>query len=334
MSIFYWLAGGVWSSITQTPPAAGPAMAAARSRYWCFTEHAYPQALAPTLELEGLPLGITYLCGQLERGEQHDKTHFQGYLELEAHQRVGWLKKNLSPTAHFEIRRGTQEEAIGYTQKADTSVKNTWIELGVPTKDRPGKRNDLLEVKALLDEGAPEEEIADSHFGAWVRYNRSFALYRQLKSRNAVRGPVTTTLWLGPPGAGKTTMARLAAGVPDSGGPALYEKPPGHKWFDDYNGQDMILLDEHNSKWMEWDFLMALMNPVGGPLLVEPKGKPLTPCLATRIFITCNKAPEYWYNSDKNVTLELLPALYRRLSTGGWYSCNVTHNAVFSASYP
>lgn len=94
---------------------------AARSRYWCFTEHTYPQALAPILFLEGLPPGITYLCGQLERGEQHDKTHFQGYVELEAHQRVTWLKRNLSHTAHFEVRRGTQEEAIGYTQKEDTS---------------------------------------------------------------------------------------------------------------------------------------------------------------------------------------------------------------------
>lgn len=87
-----------------------------RSRYWCFTENVYPELIPFALEVEGFPNGIGYLCGQLEKGEHE---HFQGYVELEAHQKVSWLKKNLSPTAHFEIRRGTQEEAIAYCCKQD-----------------------------------------------------------------------------------------------------------------------------------------------------------------------------------------------------------------------
>lgn len=273
---------------------------AARSRYWCFTEHTYPQALAPILFLEGLPPGITYLCGQLERGEQHDKTHFQGYVELEAHQRVTWLKRNLSHTAHFEVRRGTQEEAIGYTQKEDTSIRGTWVEFGTPAQGNQGKRNDLLEVKALLDEGASIKDIAERHFGSWVRYEKSFIAYKRMiaKPRDSAQA-VEVVIYYGPTGTGKSRRAR--EDYPDN-----YDKPPCSQWFDGYAGEDAILFDEYRGSWMPFGLLLRLTDRHRCSAPIKGGHVEIT---STKMIFTTNVHPRYWYKG------EYWEAFARRITT-------------------
>lgn len=306
-----------------------------RSRYWFFTENDNPEALIPALEIEGLPTGITYVCGQLERGTH---LHFQGYLELEVNNRISWLKKNFSPTAHFEKRMGTQEECIHYCSKPHdgckckhctaeraqpTSIVGTFVELGVKTTDKQGKRNDLLEAKSLIEDGADDLQVADECFRSWCQYAKSFTDYRQKliaagRLQQKKRGPVTTYVLWGVPGSGKTTTVRRQAGVPDDGGPELFEKAPQSEWWTGYQGQDQILLDEHNSGWLKWDTFMALLNPVGGPLSLPVHGG-MVDMLATKVYITCNAAPEDWY---KNIDATRMPALWRRLNTGGVFKIN------------
>lgn len=246
-----------------------------------------PEALRPILELEGLPPGIGYLCGQLEQGT---KLHLQGYVELEAQQRISWLKKNLSPTAHFEVRRGTQDEAIAYCCKVDeTTIPDTFFELGEKTKDKQGRRNDLLDVKAMLDDGCPEAEIADAHFGSWVRYAKSFQAYRLLKAKKRDPStPVEVIIYYGATGLGKSRLARTS--YPDA-----YIKPVGSQWFDGYLGHQAVLFDEYGGHWMPYGTLLSITDRY--PCTVPIKGGHAE-FSATTLAFTTNRHPKFWYKGD------------------------------------
>lgn len=258
-----------------------------RGRYWCFTENTDPDQFRHALIDEGLPDGITYLCGQLEQG---DHLHYQGYVELSAQQRISWLKKNLSHTAHFERRFGTQEEAIEYTRKKDdTTIPMTWNEWGEPFEEKRGKRNDLLDVKAMLDDGEPESAIADAHFGSWVRYNKAFQQYRLLKAKK--RDPsvgVEVIVYYGATGLGKSRMARESY-------PGAYVKPVGSQWFDGYAGQKEVLFDEFGGHWMPYGTLLSITDRY--PCTVPIKGGHTEFSASTMLFTT-NRHPRFWYRGD------------------------------------
>lgn len=259
---------------------------AARGRFWCFTENDEPDALRALLLEEGLPDGIRYLCGQLEEAGHR---HFQGYLELPVTRRVAWLKSNLSPTAHFERRMGDQEQAIDYTRKEDdTTIEGTWIELGELATNQ-GKRNDLLEIKAKLDDGMSMLQVAEDHFGSWCHARRSLEAYVQMKQtkRDINTAPIVE-VHFGPPGVGKTALAWTRY-------PDLYTKSPKNKWWDGYVGQDTVLLDDFKA-WFPWSYLMQLLDRY--PMQVETKGG-FVHMRATRFIITCNVHPAQWYHSEK-----------------------------------
>lgn len=145
------------------------------SRSWCFTENENPEALLAALQAEWPPTPkARFLVCQLEEGENHH-LHLQGYVEFSTSVRLAYLKKHLSPTAHFEKRRGTREEARDYCRKADSRVEfGGPFEFGKWTAGGRGRRNDLAEVQQALDQGHTEMAIAQEFFPDWVRYHRAF----------------------------------------------------------------------------------------------------------------------------------------------------------------
>jgi len=304
-----------WPSITQNlrPPSCVHMAASPRALYWVVTENVEPAAFISALEIEGLPDGVTYLCGQFEQGTH---LHFQGYVELQARQRVTWLKKNLTPTAHLDRRRGTQAEAIHYTSKPHdgcncahcvaeranpTAIPGTWVEFGEKTKEKPGKRNDIWDAKALIDDGEPEEVIADRCFPAWLRYHKDFTKYRLLKSPKRIPAEgVEILIYYGDTGLGKSRLARES--FPDA-----FVKSVGGKWFDGYEGQHTVIFDEFGGNWMPFGTLLAITDRYD--CRVDIKG---VQCRfsARRLVFTTNRHPRFWYRGQDHY----YPALMRRIT--------------------
>jgi len=160
--------------------------------------------------------------------------------------------------------------------------------VGVCPRGGRGGRSDLDEVKALIDGGASMTEVADNHFGSFCRYNRGFALYKQLKMKKNMLRAIEVQVYFGPPGTGKTSRAF------EEGGEDAYwlSKPNSNRCFwDGYDGQKTVVIDEFYG-WLPRDLMQRLCDRF--PTMVETKGSAV-PFLAEKIIITSNQHPEKWW---------------------------------------
>lgn len=226
--------------------------------------------------------------------------HFQGYVELRANRKLSFLKK-LIPGAHWEMRRGTQLEAIRYSSKAedDTFVAGPY-EYGTPTKGQ-GSRQDLLALKADLDSGKSLRYLSQEHFSTFLRFYRSIQSYMVLNAQQVDRQPPLVSWYFGPTGTGKSFSCYSAY-------PSAFWLS-ANNWWDGYSGERVIVLDDFNG-WLPFHFLLRLLDRY--PFTVETKGATRI-FEATRIILTSNFLPHQLYRKIPNID-----ALIRRI-----------HNYVF-----
>ena len=248
-----------------------------RGRYWCFTlNNPLATEIQGAARLVRDDQRVTYVCWGVERGES-GTPHLQGYLELSAKLRLGGVRK-LSGLgrAHFELRKGTQEQAIEYCRK-----EGRFFDFGERMVSKQGQRNDLQAIQEKLDEGASDEDIAANHFGQWVRYRKSFTAYRELKRPKTLRDVSVYFIW-GAAGTGKTRFVFERE-------PSLWiSSDPTLQWFDGYSGEEAVLLDDYRGE-ATTSFILRVLDRY--PLKVPVKGS-FTQWLPLRIYITSNMDPK------------------------------------------
>ena len=209
-----------------------------KSKYWCFTlnnptaeEKAEVSALVDLEPVRGIP-SVTFLCFGFEEGET-GTPHLQGYLECKNRVRLSGIKKIAGlRRAHFEVRRGTQAEAIDYCQK-----DQAYVEYGTRAVGQ-GSRSDLEAIKVLIDEGKDDKALAEANFGSWCRNRDAFLDYRRLVYKKQARDVEVYVVW-GLPGTGKTRM--IFETYPE----VWISNDPTLQWFDGYAGQEVVLIDDY-----------------------------------------------------------------------------------------
>ena len=236
-----------------------------------------------------------YLVWQLEKGEE-GTPHFQGYVIFHSNKTLVGVKK-INPRAHWELRRGTHEEARAYCMKEETRIEGPF-EKGIPVFSR-GKRTDLHYVHDRLKAGATLSDlVTDEDAVATVaRYPKLVGMYRMATQKH--RNFKTQVLVLyGPPKKGKSAFWNIC--YPDA-----YIKPHG-TWWDGYDNQKVVVIDDFYG-WLPYSFMLQLLDRY--PLYVEVKGG-MAAFNSKLIIITSNKAPNCWYGTDCSY-----PPLERRLDT-------------------
>lgn len=265
-----------------------------RSRNWVFTDN-NPETNEPNW-----PDSVKYAVWQLERGTEGTE-HLQGYVEFKNSTTLTAAKKIL-PRAHWETRRGTQQQAMDYCTKEDTRVSGPWT-FGDLTISKQGARNDVLALKELIDSGTPEKELYENT--AMWKYRSSALAYRNLTQSR--RDHITRVyICVGPTGCGKTTFCKRVA-------PNAYWKmrsPGNNEWWDGYDGHGDVIFDEFYG-WIKYDTLLRLID--SSPLTVEVKGG-VVQFVAKRLFITSNREWRDWYS---DITVPDKSALERRIREFG-----------------
>jgi len=300
---------------------------------WCFTINNPREA---ALHPEDHPknwTGYKYLVYQLEKGHDTGTYHWQGYVYWLRKKALGGCKK-VHGHAHWEPRRGTHEQAREYCTKEDTRVPGTDMEnpydpgpfeFGDPPE--PGKRNDLLEIKALVDENAPEKDLWENHFGSMVRYSSGINKYRNIKiTPRSYKTEVA--VFYGPTGTGKTRYIRDT--LPSDKCYWITKGRTGDPWMDGYDPvvHDHVVIDEFYG-WIKWDMLLRMLDRY--PLQLEIKGG-MVQFKPKYIWITSNKSPAEWYKTGENgrdfATLLRRLNVIRRYTALGEY---VTEREEFDA---
>lgn len=170
--------------------------------------------------------------------------HLQGFISFNKAYRLAGLKK-LHGKAHWEPCI-SHEHAINYVNKVDS-------ELIIDKQGNQGKRTDLIEaIDCLKKKGLTD--TACEHPETYVRFHKGLAAleYRlNLKQSKGKDYPTEVYVLIGKPGSGKSKTVRELC-------PNVYNVPEpinGTVWFDGYNGEEGILLDDFYG-WIRYHTLL------------------------------------------------------------------------------
>lgn len=179
-----------------------------------------------------LPDGLSYFAYGVETCPTTGRIHLQAFAYSKNAMRLtGW--KKIFPTAHIEPMRGNFQENEVYCSK-----EGKLVEFGQkPMKN--GHRRDLTDLCEAIVSGTPLDKVIVKDYAVtFVQYHNGLTKLANLFStpyeHETVRG-----FWLwGVPGAGKSHYARTRFSKP-------YIKAQ-NKWFDGYQGEKTILLDDYD----------------------------------------------------------------------------------------
>lgn len=229
-----------------------------------------------------------------EVGDVEQTPHLQCYFEFSSQKTQLSILKNLGEDVnigkpirwYFEERRGTSKQASDYCRYADYDRKthsgtklNEFIEAGELSKQ--GERvdwaravNDVVQRRDVVDIVKEQPHLLPNL--------RSLERLSQLTLK-PLRRDVKVIVRYGSSRTGKSYWAW-------NNYPDLYSKPKG-AWWDGYNGQKTILLDDFYGD-IRHSELLNILDPY--PLNLPVKGGFIYAQYDT-VIITSNNPPDRWY---------------------------------------
>lgn len=202
--------------------------------------------------------------------------HLQGYVHLIKRMRLSGLKP-FAERAHWEVSRGTGPQASDYCKK-----DGVFEEFG-DMPDETGTAGGAVEKERWVSAFAACKvgKLDDVPADILMRcYRTCKEIAKDYMCKPADADDVTGVWIYGPPGVGKSRKARADY-------PGAYDKMQ-NKWWDGYQGQDFVILDDFDSKEMGhllkiWaDRYSFLAETKGGAVNIRPK----------KFIVTSNYSPD------------------------------------------
>jgi len=259
--------------------------------FWLLTVP-HPNEICSKLESGTLVEELVWAKGQLEKGKEGGYLHYQIIVGFRKKVSLTGVKRVFGGKIHAELSRSEAAEA--YCHKEDTREGNPF-ELGA----KPIRRNSRTDWEAVWT--AAKSGDLES-----IPANVRVVSYRTLRAigsdyATCVGMQRTTYVFWGSTGTGKSHRAWNEAGE------GAYSKCPRSKFWDGYQNQSNIVVDEFRGG-IDVSHLLRWTDRY--PVRVEIKGSS-RPLNAERIWITSNVNPLDWYPELDVMTKE---ALMRRLT--------------------
>jgi len=216
-----------------------------------------------------------YRIYQLEVGE-NETPHYQMFLYYDTPRSIKKIR-SLYTRAHAEICNNISA-CIAYCKKSDTRIDGPWEEGEPPSQ---GKRSDLVAVINDITEGKDIVALCKDHPIPMMKYSRGIQFVQNmLMFKDRIDAPKVYWIW-GATGTGKTSHVFKKWAVDE-----IYVKDHT-QWWDGYNQQKVILIDDFDGRWPYRDFLRLLDRY---PYRGQVKGSYI--CInSPYIYITCEFPP-------------------------------------------
>lgn len=230
------------------------------------------------------------ICGE-EVCPTSGRLHWQSYVYFRF-QRHWNSVKSIMNGRHFEKQKGSIDDAIEYCKK-----DGKWFDYGKTPSQ--GKRNDISAIKGLVTDGSESiAEIVMNHCTSLQHIHVVEKVMKYLQPKRPIKK--LKVFWLyGPPGTGKSQFC--------------YDQdedvfsPISEKWWDGYNGEKRILIDDFRPNWCSFDKLLKLLDKY--PLRIEAKGTSMQAQWNTVYITTPHNIDNTFINSEEN-----LAQLHRRVT--------------------
>lgn len=258
-------------------------------------------------------LDVDRACWQLELSPS-GTPHFQGYICFKNRKEDKYVWKLFDGKANWIRATGSCAHNLAYCSKDDTRIgTEKWI-IGRPEEFistngiKPGRRSDWNDIRDLIQNGATASQISESHpmqFATCQRGILALIAVRDHALANKYREVSVLVRW-GLTGTGKTSSV-----YDDYGFENVYKlDPAGTLWFDGYEGQSVLLIDDFTG-WIKYTTLLTLLDRY--PYRCQVKSSYCW-ALWTTVVITSNIEPRSWYQLF-NADPDRYNALRRRIKT-------------------
>lgn len=250
-----------------------------RSRNWCFTDFElldWPQIYKRDSMM------IRYICIGSEICPETNRKHIQGWVQFNKPKRLSRVKSLFgTKKIHLEQCRGDEFSNDNYCKK-----DNQFKSFGKFVSQ--GQRTDMESAIQELRDGGSIHELALNRPQLFVQYRNGLKDLKKefLREDTQHFRKVTVEYVWGETGTGKT---RYAWGQKDVFGerPFLIDGCD-LKWWDGYNGEKCIVIDEYSND-IKITKLLKLLD--GYPKRLDIKGG-FTYAAWTRVIITSNLSPD------------------------------------------
>lgn len=272
---------------------------AQKSRNYCFTWNNYPSDLIyPTISqdsAENIFGKFKYIIFGFENCPTTGTPHIQGYVDWINPRTIGGLKK-INKSIHWEIRKGTFDQAVDYCKKT-----GLFVEFGEPNQQ--GARTDLTKIKTDIINGLKVDDIAIDNPELYHKYGRTFNKIEDIAMRRRFRTTMTRGIWYwGPTGVGKSHLA-FEGYTPET----HYVHPNDNGWWDGYAQQDTVIINDFRGE-ISYNDLLKLVDK--WPEKVKRRGREPLPFLSKTVIVTSSLHPAAVYKRRNEE--DSLEQLFRR----------------------